>query len=131
MHRSRGFTLIEIIVVVAIIGILAAIAFPSYQNQVRKSNRAAAKSWMLGVANVETQYLMTARAYGDLTALGTAAAMPVEVSRFYTATITVVAGTPPTYTITVTPVTGTVQEPDGWLAIDQDQNKTSQYPEKW
>jgi type IV pilus assembly protein PilE len=131
MRRSRGFTLIEIIVVVAIIGILAAIAFPSYQNQVRKSNRAAAKSWMLGVANVETQYLMQARSYGDLTALGTAATMPNEVSKFYTATITVAAGTPPTYTITVTPVSGTIQVADGWLAIDQDGTKTSQYSEKW
>jgi type IV pilus assembly protein PilE len=131
MHRNRGFTLVEIITVVAIVGILAAIAFPSYQNQVRKSNRAAAKSWMLGVANVETQYLMTARAYGDLTALGTAAALPAEVSKFYTATIAVAAGTPPTYTITVTPATGTIQVPDGWLAIDQDGTKTSQYSGKW
>lgn len=131
MQRSRGFTLIEIIVVVMIIGILAAIAFPSYNNQVRKSNRAAAKSWMLGVANVETQYLMQARAYGDLTALGTAATLPSEVSKFYTATITVAAGTPPTYTITVTPVSGTTQVADGWLAIDQDGNKTSQYSDKW
>jgi type IV pilus assembly protein PilE len=131
MQRSRGFTLIEIIVVVMIIGILAAIAFPSYNNQVRKSNRAAAKSWMLGVANVETQYLMQARAYGDLTALGTAATLPSEVSKFYTATITVTAGTPPTYTITVTPVSGTTQVADGWLAIDQDGNKTSQYSDKW
>lgn len=131
MQRTRGFTLIEIMVVVAIIGILAAIAFPSYQNQVRKSNRAAAKSWMLGVANIETQYLMTARAYGDLTALGTAATMPSEVSKFYTATITVAAGTPPTYTITVTPASGTIQVADGWLAIDQDGNKTSQYSDKW
>jgi type IV pilus assembly protein PilE len=131
MRRSRGFTLIEIIVVVAIIGILASIAFPAYQNQMRKSNRAAAKAWMLGIANVETMYLSTARAYGDLTALGTAATPPAEVTNFYTPTITVAAGAPPTYTITVTPKTGTVQVADGWLAVDQDGTKTSQYSDKW
>lgn len=37
--KSRGFTLIEIMIVVVIIGLLAAIAFPSYQNQIRKSRR--------------------------------------------------------------------------------------------
>jgi type IV pilus assembly protein PilE len=131
MRRSRGFTLIEIIVVVAIIGILAAIAFPAYQNQVRKSNRAAAKSWMLGTANTEAMYLQNARAYGDLTALGSAATAPAEVSRFYTPTIAVAAGTPPTYTITATPISGTVQAADGWLAVDQDGTKTSQYADKW
>jgi type IV pilus assembly protein PilE len=127
MRRNSGFTLIEIIVVVAIIGILAAIAFPSYQNQVRKGNRAAAQSFLADVANKEQLYLQTARAYGDLTALGMT--VPSEVSRFYTVTVTPVAGTPPTFVATATP-TGN-QVADGWIAIDQDGTKTSQYTNKW
>ena len=42
MKRTRGFTLIEIIIAVTIIGILVAIAVPSYQNHLRKGRRAEA-----------------------------------------------------------------------------------------
>lgn len=46
----RGFTLIELMIVVVIVGILAAIAYPSYQNQVRKSRRADAKAALMETA---------------------------------------------------------------------------------
>lgn len=47
---ARGFTLIELMIVVVIVGILAAIAYPSYQDQVRKSRRADGKGALLQTA---------------------------------------------------------------------------------
>lgn len=49
-HKKFGFTLIELMITVAIVGIIAAIAFPSYMSSVRKTNRAEAKTELVDVA---------------------------------------------------------------------------------
>jgi type IV pilus assembly protein PilE len=60
---NRGFTLIEILIVVAIMGVLAAIALPAYQNSVIRSNRAEAKNEILQVAAEQERYFSSFNTY--------------------------------------------------------------------
>jgi len=127
---NRGFTLIEVMIVVAIVAILAAIALPSYQQQVIKSNRAAAKGQMLDIANREQQYLFANRSYAAKADLATGGyALPTEVSARYTYDVTVGTGTVPYYLITFTPNSPGPQATDGALTLDSQGAKTP--TDKW
>ena len=124
--RNNGFTLIELMITVAVIGILAAVAYPSYNNYLIRATRSAAQSFMLDVSNKEEQYLLDARIYAAVannagfSTLGLT--VPVEVSRFYN--LSVASVTASTYSIQAAPIAGTRQASDGTLGLTNAGTKT-------
>ena len=65
LRSNRGFTLVEVLIAVAIVGILASIAYPSYTDYVARSNRAEATAELLRYANMQEQYFVDSRSYAN------------------------------------------------------------------
>lgn len=128
MRRQHGFTLIELIITVAVIALLAAIALPSYTQYVIRSKRSAAQAAMMDIANRQQQFLLANRSYADNAALAASGyTLPSEVSSNYSYSITVSTTAVPGFTITLTP-TGS-QASDGALSLNNQGVKMP--PEKW
>ena len=89
-------------ITVAIVAILAAVAYPAYTSHVKRGYRAAAQSYLLDLAQKQTQFLLDNRAYASNEAALNATA-PTDVGANYAISFTVVAGPPPTFVITATP----------------------------
>ena len=77
--NNHGFTLIELMIVVAIIGLLASIAYPSYQEYVRRGARAEARAAIMQMAQLQERYFTDRGGYlvistGDLSSSTTLSA---------------------------------------------------------
>ncbi len=94
---NRGFTLIELMVTIAIVAILGTMAVSAYSSQVRKSRRTEARTALLDLASREERFFSTNNVYTTSNAnLGYAAAFPQVVgSGYYNVSICVANGTNP------------------------------------
>lgn len=119
-----GFTLIELMVTIAIIAVVVAIALPSYQQYLTKGRRAAAQAQMMEIANREQQFILANRIYASkATLVANGYSLPGDVAAYYGYDITVDnSATPPTFLITFDP-SGS-QDADGNLTLDQNGSKT-------
>jgi len=136
-RQPQGFTLIEMMIVVAIIAVISAIAIPQYKQYVIRGNRAAVESFMMDVSSKQKQYLLDARTYAADLATLSIASLPPDVTGKYTVSICIdvagtsctVASSPPFFEITATPVAGGPQAGDGNLTLDDADTKSP--PDKW
>jgi len=121
--RSRGFTLIELMITVAVVAILAAVAMPSYNEYILRSHRANARTTLVGAAQW-MERAATANGSYPLAASVTDGIKAVEGRRY---TVDVDSTTQQTFTFTATPVVGSPQANDkcGSLTIDQAGRKTT------
>ena len=115
---SSGFTLIELMIVIVIVAVLAAIALPAYQNQIQRTNRTATQADMMAAAQAMEKY------YGiNFTYSGAAAGttFPNEApsdtpNKRYDISLSSISAT--TYTIRATPKAGSGQEGDGFMTLN-------------
>lgn len=125
-NSNQGFSLLELMIAVTIVGLLAAIAYPFYQDSVRASRRAEAQGALIALGNAMERVFTQRNSYqigGSAPGLGSGATdifpsqAPLDGPRkFYDLSIS--APTATSYTVRAQPIAGTSQAVDGMLELD-------------
>lgn len=129
-YRQQGFTLIELMIVVAILGIIAAIAYPSYQRNIEQTRRTTAQSEMMELAQALERYYTTNYSYAgaslrfEYSPRGTPA-----TEAFYQFSLSGVSQN--AYTISATPRNAQTNDRCGTLTLDQKGNRGAGATDCW
>ena len=124
-RRRKGFTIIELMLVVAVAGVLALVAYPSFMDSVRKGRRADAQAFLSEVAARQQHFLLDRRAYasslsGSAADNGLAMTVPASVTAFYTVTLeTDNEARPPAFVVSGAPRGSQSDDVCGTLRMDQ------------
>ena len=118
-NRAKGFTLIEMLIVVAIVAILAVIAYPAYQNYVMRTRRADAKEFAMRIAATEERYFTNLNTYGTLATIN----MGTTSEKGYYLADVVPDNGGQTYVLTLTPQAPQDNDACGNLTIDNTGSK--------
>ena len=119
MNKQQGFTLVELMITVAVVGLLAAIAIPSYTNYVKKTRRSMAAACLQENAQFLERWYTSKMTYVDATAQVCA----TEIQPFYDVAINVTGAR--TYTATATPKGAQAGETCGTLTLDDKGARTA------
>ncbi len=131
-RRQRGFTLMEIMIVVAIVGILASVAFPAYKAYVDRAKRSEGKAFLMEIAARQERYYFDNNSYAsDAKNLGYATSAPQSDQSHYALTNPIAAGDTSSittsYTLKITTVSPWVDNTCGtFLTLDSKSAQGSQ-----
>ena len=142
-NPSRGFTLVELVVVLAIVGVLLAIAVPSYQEYVRRATRTEAENLLMRAASEQEKFFTTFNRYsgsisgartGDPATSGlnmTASSKDGATDNAYYDIAVALSDANLGYTLTATPQGDQTKDSCGSLALDHRGNRTAAKPDCW
>jgi type IV pilus assembly protein PilE len=122
-RRERGFTLIEVMVVLVVLALLAGVALPSYQSSVRKSRRADARAALVTTAQLMERYSTEHTGSGYSTATLSTIAGPTVVAKpasdngFYQLSLTNLTAT--TFTLLATPQSAQASDGCATFTLDE------------
>lgn len=130
---NQGFTLIELMIIVAIIGILAALAINSNESSVQKTRRTAAKVVMLDIQGQQERASINTGKYQNLTAFGLSNPFFIDAEgnsvaqtrSFYRISIEAADLSDFTYRITAVPTNSQTKDSCGTLTASSDGTKTA------
>ncbi len=128
-RRSAGFSLIEVMIAIAVVAILASIAVPSYRDYIKRGKRAAAQSVLMDLAARQQAFLLDKRRYATSASATELrfASWPAEIAADYSMVPDPVtannAASPPTFLITAIATSSGVMAGDSNMTIDQNGTK--------